>query len=497
MSKHYICVTIFFIFITSINHAQSLPKSLFPNQEVYDVELLLEQDANLGNSTILNPASQTNQWTLQDVIDMAVVNNLDLAQAKQDLDSAKALHTGSIQDFYLPNLNLGTSAEFRDLFTTSTNPANIAATGEGFRADIVLPSVVLQKNLFNGFADLYAYRIAKQNHLNAQNTYSNKMREIVYETTLRYYDQFLKQEEVKVSLERLRQVRDQLDQAEVNFRNGRVSDFDVSLTRSQYYAAEPVFYSAEKNRLFSRADFYRYIGYVDEPDTHIELKGELLEVTNVVFSEFDENASIEFILSNDTAIATLRANFKNSKSQKGIENSVRLPKLGVQFDYTPSWGRDVAIGSFAESAYNGSYAVRASLQVPILEWIPGSGVASRVKSAEANVVKSQFALLNAEEQKIIEVKNNLLTIRELSQSVEAFRASEEQAALAAQIARTQYALGRISVIELNQAQVDYIDAKRNLLVSVYNELQSKLMLQQAINNLPSFLEEVKKIQEKI
>ena len=482
--------------LMSVNiYSQELPKSLFPNQEIYDIDMLLKRAANLESEVTMDAPQITNQWSLQDVIDMALLNNLLLAQAKKDLESAQALYTGSIQDFYVPNLSTTVSAGFRDLFTTSKNKLDIAATSLGFNMDIAIPSIVLSKTIFNGFANLYAYRIAKENYLNIQNTYSNKMREIVYESTIRYYDQFLKQEEVKVSLERLQQLKNQLNQAEINYNNGRVSDFDVSLSRSQFYSAQPTYFTAEKNRLFSKEDFYRYIGYVLESDTMIELEGDLLQVTNIVFSKFDENASLEYVFSNDTAIASLRANYNNAKSQKGQANAIRLPKVNVQFDYTPSWGRDAAIGRFGESSYNGSYGVSASVQIPLLEWIPGTGVASKVKSAQANIVKSQYALLDAEVQKIIQIKNVLLHIRELNQSVNSFRSSEEQAKRASDIAQEQYRFGRISLLELNQAQVDYVDAKKNLLLSVYNELNAKLILQQAINDLPSFLAEVAKIQK--
>ncbi|MGL4366790.1 MAG: TolC family protein [Brevinemataceae bacterium] len=470
-----------------------LPKSLFPEADLYDLELLLQKDANFED--ILQGTNISNEMSLQDTIEMAIQNNLELAQAKKEMDSARALYTGSVQDFYVPSLSVGVGAALRDLFTTSKDPVIIAETEKlGFTFDLTLPSITLSKNIFNGFADFYAFRIAKENYLNAQNTYTNKMREIVYQTVVRYYDQFLKLEEVKVSLERIKQLRDQLEQAQINFRNGRVSDYDVALSRSQYFAAQPVFFAAEKNRLFSREDFYRYIGFVPKPGEAMYLKGNLYEVTNIQFTAFDEEVSLAYILSNDTQLVTLRTAFINAKSQKGIQNSVRMPKINVQFDYTPSWGRDVALGSFGESAYNGAYGVGISLRVPILDWIPGTGTASKVKSAEQKVIQSSLALLQAEQERIIQVKNTLLTIREFGQSVESLRISEQQADRASQISRIQYQNGRISILELNQAQVEYIDAKKQLLFAIYNELQAKLTLQESINNLPAFIEEVSKLQ---
>jgi len=480
-----------------ITYAQDLPKNLFPNQNIYNLDLLLQKEANLGQELPLSRPKITNLWILDDTIQMAMANNLELAQTKKALDAAKALYTGTIQDFYVPSLSTSLSFSTRDLFTTSKNAVIIEETSQGFTMDLVLPSITLSKNIFNGFANLYSYRIAKETHLNAQNTYSNKIREIVYQTTIRYYDQFLRKDEVEVSLERLRQLKSQLEQAEINYQNGLVSDYDVTLSKSQFFAAQPVYFSSEKERLYAREDFYRYIGYIPNNQVYVELQGSLLQVTNLEFTKFDEDSSLEYILSNDTALATLRTAYINARNTKGQKNSVRLPKLAVQFDYTPSYGRDVAIGNFKEAAYNGSYGVGASLQIPILDWIPGTGVASQVQAAEENIKKAQFALLDAEEQKIIEIKKVLLSIRELNQSVSALRISEQQAGLASEIARKQYQNGRISILELNLAQVDYIDAKKQLLNSVYREFQSKLILQEAMNNLSAFLDEVSKIQENL
>lgn len=156
--------------LMSVNiYSQELPKSLFPNQEIYDIDMLLKRAANLESEVTMDAPQITNQWSLQDVIDMALLNNLLLAQAKKDLESAQALYTGSIQDFYVPNLSTTVSAGFRDLFTTSKNKLDIAATSLGFNMDIAIPSIVLSKTIFNGFANLYAYRIAKENYLNIQN----------------------------------------------------------------------------------------------------------------------------------------------------------------------------------------------------------------------------------------------------------------------------------------------------------------------------------------
>lgn len=471
-----------------------LPESLFPNQELYDLELLLERANNLEQTVNFTPASVTNIWSVQDVIDMAVANNLELAQSKKDFDVAQASYTGSIQDLYVPALKVGASVTARDLFTTSKKPADIAATSEGFTVDVGIPSISLSRRLFAGFANVYNFRISKENYLNAANTYSNLMRSTVYNAVKRYYEQFLREEEVRVALERLKQLQEQLRSAEINFRNGRVSDYDVILTRAQYYSAQPTFFNAERLRLYAREDFYRFLGYLPDNNVRIELKGDLYQITNVRFSEFDENESLAYIFSNDTELATLRTALANSKSTKGLKNAQRMPSLDISFDYTPSWGRDVAVANFSESAYNGSYGVTASLSVPILEWIPGTGIASQVKAAQEEIKKAEFKLLDAEEKKLIDIKNTLLNIRELNQSVAALRISTEQANVAARIAQVQYRNGRVSILDLNRAQVDYIEAKKKLLAAIYDELSARLNLQQSMNPLPMFLDEVKKIE---
>ncbi len=275
------------IILFNTAHAQPLPASLFPNHELYDLESLLQQNAEI--ESLLDEGIITNYWTLSEVINMAVYNNLELAQVYQDMISSQATYTGSVQDFYVPNLSVSASATFRDSFTTSSDPVVVSATDAAYHQSITLPSVVLSKTLFNGMYTYYSHRISKENYLNAQNTYSNQIREVAYQAAVRYYDQFLKEEEVKVALERLKQLRDRLAEAERNFQFGRVSDYDVALTRAQYSAAEPDFYSAEKNRLYSRAEFYRYIGYIPEPDVAVRL------------ASSDKNSMVELGNSNQSA----------------------------------------------------------------------------------------------------------------------------------------------------------------------------------------------------
>ncbi|MGL4561718.1 MAG: TolC family protein [Brevinema sp.] len=490
-------IALMIILLNGVVFSQDLPASLFVNTELYDLTTLLSKDGPIHFSQ----ATQTNILSLPSVIDLAVQNNLELAQSKKELDSTKALYTGSIQDFYVPNLSTSIGVSATDYFGSSKNkviggitiPNATSFDNQGFFINFTVPTVTLSKTVFNGLGTLYAHRIAKENYLSAQNIYTNKIREVIFEAVTRYYDQILKQEEVKLALDRLKQLKGQLELAEINFKNGRVSDYDVALARSQFYAAQPDFYRAEKNRMVAEEDFFRYIRLKPSTNQYMQLEGELLEVTNIQFSSFDDEESLNFILTNDTVLQQLRTAFKNAKNIKGQQNSVRMPKIDLNFSFNPSYGANTPASQFNQATYEGTYSLGASLRIPILEWIPGTGVASQVKSANEQIKKAEFTLLDAEEQKIIEVKDTLLSIRELNQTVEALKITEIQSKRALEIANEQYRAGRLSLLELDKAQTDYNDARRQLVAAVYNEFRTKLFLQASINNLSMFVEEVSKI----
>lgn len=479
------------ILLQSVLFSQELPRSLFINQEIYDLDALLKSNAPIQFSS----ASITNVLILSNAINLAVQNNLELAQAHKDLTSAQALYTGSIQDFYVPTVSAGLGASVQDYISSKNSSTSILAD-QGFFVNFVLPSVTISKTVFNGLGTLYAHRIAKENLLSSQNTYTNKIRDIVLETVSRYYDQILKQEEVILALDRLKQLQDQLKQAEINYANGRVSDYDVALAKSQFFAAQPAYYLAEKNRLYAQEDFYRYIGITPKVDEYFELEGDVVSLTNIMFTQFNEEESLAFILSNDTILAQLRTSYNNAKNIKGQQNSVRMPKIDLNFSYNPTYGGDTPVNNFSNATYQANYSIGASLRIPILEWIPGTGAASQVKSANENIKKAQYALLDAEQKKIVEIKNTLLNIRELRQTVSSLKITEEQSYRALTIATAQYKNGRISILELNQSQNDYNDARKSFLTAIYNEFVAKLFLQASMNNLPQFLEEIQKITSK-
>ncbi|MGL4394469.1 MAG: TolC family protein [Brevinema sp.] len=472
------------LFMHGLAFSQDLPQSLFLNTEFTDLETLLSKNEPVKFSQ----ASETNLMTLSNVIELAVLNNKELAQSKKELDSTKALYIGSIQDFYVPELSATFGMSLTDYFGSSN-----ALADKGMYMNFVLPSITLSKTVFNGFGTMYSHKIAKENYLAAQNSYTNKIREVVLDSVTRYYDQILKQEEVQLAVDRLKQLKSQLEFAQINFRNGRVSDYDVAQAQSQFYAAQPEYYRAEKNRLVSQEDFYRYIGWKEKFDEYLLLEGDIFSVADIQFSAFDEQESLNFILTNDSALSQLRTSFENAKNQKGVQRAAIMPKIDLSFNYNPNYGANVPASEFRDAKYEGNYSFGASLRVPILDWIPGTGAASKVKSANEQIKKAEFALFDAEQQKIIEVKSNLLTIRELKQSVEALKVSETQSKRAFEIAQRQYRNGRITLIELNQTQNDYNNARSELLLAVYNEFSAKLFLQSMINNLPLFVEEIHKI----
>ncbi|MGL4387868.1 MAG: TolC family protein [Brevinema sp.] len=482
-------IVLAFIFFNGLAFSQDLPSSLFLNAELEDLDTLLKKEEPVAFSK----ASQTNQLSLSNVIELAIQNNMELAQSKKELDSAKALYVGSIQDFYVPELSTTVGLSLTDYFGSSSSTGVRPLSDQGLFMNFVLPSVTLSKTVFNGFGTVFAHKIAKENYLSAKNLYTNQIREAIFESVVRYYDQILKQEEVQLAVDRLKQLKDQLALAEINFRNGRVSDYDVAQAKSQFFSAQPDYYRAEKSRLVSQEDFYRYVGWKEKSDEFLLLEGDLFSVTNIIFSAFDEEESLNFVLTNDSALDQLRTAFKNAKNHKGQQNSIRMPKIDLSFNYNPNYGANTPISDFSRAKYEGSYSFGAALRVPILEWIPGTGVASKVKSANEQIKKAEFALLDAEQQKIIDVKSNLLTIRELNKSVEALQISETQSKRAFDIAKEQYRSGRISLIELNQTQTDYNNARSQLVSAVYNEFRAKLFLQAMINNLSLFIEEVEKI----
>ncbi|MGL5721852.1 MAG: TolC family protein, partial [Brevinema sp.] len=441
-------------------------------------------------------APVTNEWSLDQAINMAALNNKAIQQSKKDMDSTKALYTGSIQDFYVPTLSVGAAVSITENYNptrTSVSIPRLSFNNDPV-ANISVPSVNLSWRAFNGLGTMYAYRIAVENHRNAALTYTNSVRTNMYDAVVRYYEQFLRDEDVIVIIENLHFLRQQLRESEIQFRNGRISDLDLNTARANYYNALPQYYDAERNRFFSRMEFYRFIGYKPQSNETIMLTGSLYDVTNVAFSAFDEEESLDFIYTNDTMLASLRTAVSNAASSKGQINAQRMPTVDFTASFSPNYGSDVTIPTFGDAQYRSSLSATARLTIPITGWIPGTGIASQVKSAELQRQKAEVTLEDAREQRFTALQNTLLNIRQVSLSVDALRISEANARRAAEAAAVQYRNGRISLIDFNQILQTYLTTRQSFLSTIYNDLSLRLGLQQAIQPLPGFINEVNRIQ---
>ncbi|MGL5253750.1 MAG: TolC family protein [Brevinema sp.] len=496
LSSVFWCVTLLSV---NINYAQELmdpkklPESIISNHNV-DIDILIDKVAKNDYTWLNDPAANTNTWTLNQVINMAALNNKAIQQSKKDMDSTKALYIGSIQDFYVPTVSVGAAVSV----SKSLNPEVPAGGGVANSdpvANISVPSVNLSWKAFNGLGTMYAYRIAVENHRNAALTYTNSVRTNMYDAVIRYYEQFLRDEDVIVILENINFLRQQLQESEVQFRNGRISDLDLNTARANYYNALPQYYEAERNRFYSRMEFYRFIGYKPQSNETILLSGSLYDVTNVAFTAFNEEESLDFIYSNDTRLASLRSAVSNAASSKGQVNAQRMPTVELTASFSPNYGSDVTIPTFGDAQYRSSLSATARLTIPLTGWIPGTGIASQVKSAEIKRQNAEIALQDAQEQRFTDLQNTLLNIRQVALSVEALRISESNARRAAEAAIAQYRGGRISLIDYNQTLQTYLSTRQSFLTAIYNDLSLRLGLQQAIQPLPGFINEVNRIQD--
>lgn len=471
-----------------------LPATLFPEESV-DLETLIDRVA-AGNTDVIGlPAENTNTLNLADVINMAAANNKVIQQSKKDMDSARALYTGSIQDFYVPSLSVGASLSLGDQYNpASFGSFNNITSGTDPVFNIQAPSVKLSWRVFNGFGTLNAYRAAKDTYITAALTYTNAVRSNIYSSVTRYYEQFYREENVRVILDNISILRQQMRESQARYAAGRISDVDLNTSRANYYNSLPNYYNAERLRLFARDDFHRFIGYKPQSNENIVLQGSLYEVTNVMFAAFDEEESLNYIYTNDSMLASLRSTVSNAIYTKGQVNAQRMPTLDLSASFTPNYGSDVTVPTFGNAEYRSSLTGMATLTIPILEWIPGTGLASQVKSAEMKRQRAELQLEDALEQKINDVKNTLMNIKEISLNVDALRISENTARLAANAARIQYQNGRISLLELNQSLQTLLLTRQNLLTMIYNDLSVRLGLQQSIQPLPGFINEVNRIQ---
>ena len=427
------------------------------------------------------PTFAQKQLTLDEAVKIALQKNPNLIKLKNSLDGAKAQLKNAYGDL-LPSLGAQAGFNWQRIEDAGSSQRNFlgelvevpASTVENRSYSVGIGGGV---TLFNGLAN-YATISQRKDNLQASEYNISKLKQtIVYQTTDFYY--------VVLNAEDLMRVREenvkyfQKFYESVNERNklGSVAVADVYAAQVQLGNAELALIQAQNAYDQSKNGLLSYLALnVMEDFTLVNPFGSDRAIdANSYLKNFEDIQTLVNVALDK------RFDFKSQQlAVNQTESGLTIARSGIY----PSLSADYSYGSGAVAVKDlfdrKSLRVGMSLNIPIFS---NFSTETAIQQAEINKMNANEDLLALERQIKIEVKqghNDLVAAKKsLEVALKNVTAAEENR----KINQERYNLGSATILEVLQANRDYVDALRNKINTVFDFYRQYDKLNNAIGRL--------------
>lgn len=423
--------------------------------------------------------------TLEKAIDLALNQNLNVIQAKNNLDIQESSYLTAIGGL-LPNLNANGSFQRRQDWRPPTGTRQQFIPGYGL-IDIPGTSGYSASNsysttlsssvtLFNGFANIANVNRALSNIRTSENNYERTKQSIVYQTHQLYLNVVRTYQLMKVNEENLKRSQRQLERIEESNKVGAVSLADVYRQRVATGNDELALINAQSNYEKAKADLALFLSI----DQYLDYEFDVTEFpTDIDTSEFndiikkysDVNSLFKQAILNRPDYKASENNLYSASSSLTIARSGLYPSLNANASY------NLSNDQLSKISDNRSLYFSLGVSFPIF-----SGFQTK-NAIEQAIVSRNYAsdqLKQNERQILVDIQKAKLDIEAALKQLKVTQTSVASAEMDLKIAEEKYNLGAGTLLDLLIANANYINAQSNKVNSVMSYLLSQKQMEYAL-----------------
>lgn len=404
--------------------------------------------------------------TLEKALKIALHRNSKLIKSKNNLKADKSDVKSAWGDL-LPTLSASGNWEY-----SKNKTVEGTKSGDGFGA-----TISSNVTLFDGLANYASISKAEKGYDAAKFSINNLKQDIVYQTTAYYYNVLKAEELLKVREENVRYNQKFLEQIQEKNKLGSVPVADVYQQQVQAGNAEFLLIKAQNNYEFSKNTLLNYLAldvlneYTFEKvsektsDMHSsDYEGEFAnlnaQVKKALFQRFDYKAS--------------KLNFEGAEDGITIARSGLIPSISGRASYSTS-GKEVG-DLFDMYGFTGSI----TLSIPIFSGWDTENIIQKAKVTSSNAREDLSAL---ERQIKIDVKQGYLDLLASKKQLDVANKKVTSAEENKKINNERYNLGSGTIIEVLQADKDFIQAQSDRIDAMYEFLTNRDLLRKHLGEL--------------
>lgn len=424
-------------------------------------------------------------YTLVSVMQEAITENLELHTIEKDISLTKKDLELAKSD-YLPNITAGVTGTYVD--------PQLAEVSNGQSPEITTSgNVTLQQTIFSEAANA---NISIQKSLRdaQQENYNSEALNTVFNTATAYFTALILKANLSIQNQNLELTKYNLKIATENYEAGQAGKSDVLRFKSEMAQNTQQMVEAI-NKL--EQGYYVLNQLLNNPiDTKIDV--EEAELKKGVFSNYNYEQLGEFL--DDP---TLRFPFIKFLVQEAINNAPELKALDYNVKATERSERLYGAGRFLPTfALQGQYNYEFSRSgtgssfpsgfpvIPDGYYTVGLNVSLPIFNQNRQNINKQIATLQKEQLEIsrdnitLNIEKNindavLQLINQIS-NIQLSKVFEDTAKEALDLTQTSYANGAVNIVQLLDAQNNYLQAQLASANATYNYLQSSMQLERSL-----------------
>lgn len=402
------------------------------------------------------PGYAQDTLTLKKCLEIALENNRALKNAQLD-ERLSAYNLTTSVTAILPNVN----GAFRDRYSwgRDINPNTNTITNTKFKA--YTGSILVDLNLFSGFANTSAIKMAKKEVEISKENIQNVINDYTIDIASKFTIVLYLEEIIKANLEQLQSTEKQLEITQMKFEAGYIPESEVFKIKSQKGTEELTLANNQNLLQLNYIDLKQLMSLPLEKEITLVKPEEKLVSPESLENQYD---LVNQAVSIHPAFKMATLNEQRAKAGIGLARSYFFPTLNAVYklgsEYTDS--DNLTFDDQLKDKY--AYSFTFNVAIPIFNQfrniyrLKANKVLYKQSKVDTQIEKDRLSKVVLES-----IINTKTALKKYDSSLSAFEFSKKSY----EADSLKFELGKISVNELNITKNYFIDAQAQLIRARY------------------------------
>ncbi len=410
-------------------------------------------------------AQESRRITLEEAIEIALENNVDIEISKSEVDRSESQYRRQVAEFF-PNLN----ANFGGTRTVGRQFDPAAVAFDDFSTNNLRAGISTNFMLFNGFRNINQLRSARTGIESAEERYQRTREMIIFEAAARFLEVLLSSELLEINQENLEASRKQLEQVKAQVEVGMRPIVDQFSQESVVANNELSVIQSENVLNLNKLRLSRHLQL--DPLGEFEFVAPGIREEEIVVRDYNLGNMISIALANRRDYRASELDLQQARYELSISKSGRIPEVSLSGSVSTAYRdqqRDPIQGTvfpfsdqFFDININRSFGFNVS--IPIFNrW----QTRNQVEQRRIDFRNAELRLDDFRQEVFLELQQAYNDYVGYAKELEATEKALIAAEKAYETEQERYNVGSATLIELTNANNEFIRASSNRIQAIY------------------------------